>query len=264
MRRLSRCDRPGRVRLARVLALALVGPLSLSPLSAQAGAPVGSGMLHPHLAPSGSEVDPEVDPESGEPNAGALDPSIAEAQAAYGAGGEAYALGNYERAIQEFERAYSLSREPALLFNLGQAYTRWYDITDNVDDLKKARRLYENYVLNIGDTNLDEAAQAQGSADAQRRIIEVDRRIGLHEQEEADRLAAQERDKDDVREQKPVHRKAWFWVAVIGGVAVIAGGVSAGVILGGRKRGFQPELGTIGRLPPAGGATGPGTVVLRF
>lgn len=168
-----------------------------------------------------------------------VDPVVAEAQAEYAAGGDAYALGNYEQAVQHFERAYELSQEPALLFNLGQAYTRWYDISNDPEHLKKARRLYENYILNIADTGLDEEAQAQGSADAQRRITEVDRRLAQHEEQAAEADNGRKRD-------KPVHKTAWFWVAVIGGAAVVAGGITAGVVLGNRNNEFQPELGTIG------------------
>jgi hypothetical protein len=186
------------------------------------------------------------------------DPTVIEAKAEYRAGSDAYALGNYEEAVLHFERAYELSQEPALLFNLGQSYTRWYDISNDVEHLKKARRLYENYVLNVGATHLDEQGQADARADAQRRINEVDRLIAKHH--DATTGPVGEDDKTD----KPVHKKAWFWVAIIGGAAVI-GGVAAAVVVTTRPKGFEPELGIIGssfaggRSPLEGGG-----LTLRF
>lgn len=176
------------------------------------------------------------------------DPAVAEAKAEYRAGSDAYALGNYEVAVAHFERAYELTHQPELLFNLGQSYTRWYDISNDLEHLKKARRLYENYVLNVGGTDMDEEQQAQARADAQRRIAEVDRRIAQHEQ------GAPDPGPTDTP-NKPVHKKAWFWLTIVGGLAVV-GGVTAAVVLTTRKPGFEPELGTIGRAPSqAGGLT---------
>lgn len=176
------------------------------------------------------------------------DPSVIEAKSEYRAGSDAYALGNYEEAVLHFERAYELSQEPALLFNLGQSYTRWYDISNDVEHLKKARRLYENYVLNVGATHLDEQGQADARADAQRRIAEVDRLIAKH-QDAANGPVGE----DDDTSKKPVYKKAWFWVVIIGGAGAIAGGIAAGVITSGKPESFTPELGTIGRAPLEGG-----------
>jgi tetratricopeptide (TPR) repeat protein len=181
------------------------------------------------------------------------DPKVVEAKAEYRAGSDAYALGNYEEAVAHFERAYELSGQPELLFNLGQSYTRWYDISNNVDHLKKARRLYENYVLNVGATQLDEQGQADARADAQRRIAEVDRAIAKHQNANGTGPV------DDDTSDKPVHKKAWFWVAIIGGAAVI-GGVAAAVVVTTRPKGFEPELGTIGSM--SGGQAG--GLTLRF
>lgn len=180
-----------------------------------------------------------------------------EAKAAYKAGSDAYALGNYEEAVGHFERAFELSNKPALLFNLGQAYTRWYDISNDIEHLKKARRLYENYVLNIGATQLDEQEQADARADAQRRIAEVDRRISEHEEAPP----AGPIDDGEDEQNKPVYKKAWFWLAILGGAAVVGGGIATAVILTRPRDTFEPELGTIGRAP-AGGV--PGGLVLRF
>jgi hypothetical protein len=209
-----------------------------------------------HASPFGVSVSPSgvpfiwSQPESddggeGEDELDENDPTVVEAKAEYRAGSDAYALGNYEEAVLHFERAYELSQQPALLFNLGQSYTRWYDISNDVEHLKKARRLYENYVLNVGATNLDEQGQADARADAQRRITEVDRLIAKHQDATTGPVG------EDDKSNKPVHKKAWFWVAIIGGAAVI-GGVAAAVVVTTRPKGFEPELGIIGSSPSAG------------
>jgi tetratricopeptide (TPR) repeat protein len=224
--------------LAGTLAVALVGQPSLVHASPFA--------IDTAIAPGGDESGGDED-----------DPVMAEAMAEYRAGSDAYALGNYEEAVTHFERAYELTHQPELLFNLGQSYTRWYDISNDIDHLKKARRLYENYVLNVGATDLDEEQQAQASADAQRRITEVDRRIAQHEDARPGPGPDPNPNGDTDKPKKPVHKKAWFWVAIVGGLAVV-GGVTAAVVLTTRKEpGFEPELGTIG-------ASSPGGLTLRF
>jgi tetratricopeptide (TPR) repeat protein len=219
--------------LAGALALGLAGlpPVALA-------SPFAVPMIEAVTSPSGEQPEATED-----------DPTIVEAKAEYRAGSDAYALGNYEEAVAHFERSYELTHQPELLFNLGQSYTRWYDISNDLEHLKKARRLYENYVLNVGATDMDEEQQAQARADAQRRITEVDRRIAQHE--DATKPDPNTTDKP----KQPVHKKAWFWVTVVGGLAVV-GGVTAADVLTTRKPSFEPELGTIGRAPlDSGGLT---------
>jgi tetratricopeptide (TPR) repeat protein len=210
------------------LLLAPIEARALSPWAIEFAPPTSGG---DEAAPSDDEIDIEA------------------AKAEYRLASDAYALGNYEQAIEHFEKAYKLSQEPALLFDIGQAYTRWYDLSNDVEQLKKARRMYENYVINLDVTDMTDEERANARADAQRRIAEVDRRIADH------RDSNTEVDEDDDKAKKPVHKKAWFWVAIIGGIAVVTAGVTTGVVLGTRRDGFQPELGTIGLAPSSGGLT---------
>jgi tetratricopeptide (TPR) repeat protein len=219
----------------RLIASLATFALLLAPLEARALSPWAIELAPVSAGSDETSTDAAVDIEA--------------AKAEYKLASDAYALGNYERAIGHFERAYELSQEPALLFDLGQAYTRWYDLSNDVEHLKKARRMYENYVLNLDVTEMSDEDKAHARSDAQRRIAEVDRRIADHR----DAPAGDEGDEGDAK--KPVHKKAWFWVAIVGGVAVITAGVTTGVLLGTRRDGFQPELGTIGRAPSGGGFT---------
>lgn len=232
--------------LSRPLA-ALTLALSLSLVSPVAAA-------SPFALPARTSLAPATDQAPAKEAPASEAPDVAEAKTEYKAGSDAYALGNYELAVGHFERAYELSGEPALLFNIGQAYTRWYDIDNDVEHLKKARRLYENYVLNVGATDLDAEAQAEARADAQHRIREVDRRIANHED------ATNANQATDTGETKPAHKKAWFWIAIIGGAAVI-GGVTTAVILTTQPKPFEAELGTIGKR---GGTLGPGGLRVNF
>lgn len=234
--------------LARPLIASLVaGALTCVTTTPARASPFAVPTIDTGAPAAGGEDD--SDESVGDPELGEDDPLVLEAKEEYRLGSDAYALGNYEEAVGHFERAYELTHQPELLFNLGQSYTRWYDISNDLEHLKKARRLYENYVLNVGALgDLDEEQQAQARADAQRRISEVDRRIAQHEDGGG----------EDDEGRKPVHRKAWFWVAIVGGLAVV-GGVTAAVVLTTRKPGFEPELGTLGRV-----GAGPGGLTLRF
>ncbi len=177
-----------------------------------------------------------------QPASDAVDP---EAIAAYDEGSNAYAMGNYEDAVTHFERAFELSRRSELLFNLGQAYSRWYEISGDIAHLRKGRQLLENY-LSFLDEHPDQA-DPESRRQSEQRLEEVDRLIAAHDD-------GTETDPGPTDTKKPVHQKAWFWVAVVGGAAVIAGAVTTAVVLGRRNRDeFDPELGTIGRGVMPGG-----------
>jgi len=176
------------------------------------------------------------------------DEDAAEARAAYKAGTREYALGNYEVAVSHFERSFELSQRPELLFNIAQSYARWYEISNDIGHLRKAERLFKNYVSYLDtDDHPDPAARA----DAEAAIADVERLLASHESDPAN-----ETDRDD----RPVHKKAWFWVAIIGGAAAVGGAIAAGVILS-RPPPEDPELGRIGgrvggRVGPSAGGIG--------
>lgn len=175
------------------------------------------------------------------------DEDAAEARAAYKAGTREYALGNYEVAVSHFERSFELSQRPELLFNIAQSYARWYEISNDVGHLRKAERLFKNYVSSLDDDGQPDPA---ARADAEAAIADVERLIAAHGPEEGN--PSGRRDDD-----RPVHKKAWFWVALIGGAAVVGGAIAAGVVLS-RPPEDDPELGTIGagRLGPSSGGLG--------
>lgn len=105
-------------------------------------------VAHARVAP---DEPPAPEPEDTEPDGELVDDPEAPlsdrdvAASLFAEGNEAYELGQYERAIECFERAWKLAPEPELLFNLGQAEWRWFDIEPNVEHLRKARTFFENY-----------------------------------------------------------------------------------------------------------------------
>ena len=188
--------------------------------------------------------EPAGEPAPPDPNA--QDPLVdenpreMEARAAYRAGTREYAMGNFEQAVGYFERAFELSQRKELLYNLAQAYRRWYEIDPDVGYLRKSKKLYENYLAFLdAEPEPDPAAVAE----AREGMAAAERMLAEHE---ANNPAGGEDDND-----RKVHQKAWFWVVVVGSVAAVAGGVTAGVLLS-RDDSTGPELGTVGRAPGLG------------
>ena len=95
-----------------------------------------------------------------------------------------YELGQYAEAIAKFEEAWKLSPEPQLLFNLGQAQRRWFDVDPNIDHLRKSRTYFENYDKRLK----SEPSYSRQEADYVQNMIEkLDAQIELEEQKEAER-----------------------------------------------------------------------------
>ncbi len=166
------------------------------------------------------------------------DPATAAARRAYEAGEKEYRLGQFEEAAREFERAYELSALPAILYNIGLAHLRWYDVDPDIAHLRKAKVVFQNYII-----ELQKNPELGDIAEAEAVIAEIDKKIADHEAAEA-----------TVNEPKPEPvdlgpdpgKKLRLGGAVamgLGGVFVI-GGVVSGVVLGVRGQGFEDELRT--------------------
>ncbi|MBN2575264.1 MAG: hypothetical protein JXP73_11935 [Deltaproteobacteria bacterium] len=85
-----------------------------------------------------------------------------------------YDVGKYSEAIAEYEQAYLLTGDPALLFNIGQAYRLWEHPEDAI-------RAYKNY--------LRQRPDASNRADVERKISDLERVV-----EERRRSAPQQPD----------------------------------------------------------------------
>ncbi len=180
----------------------------------------------------------------------ANDPLTSDPAVEYQKGEQAYALGNYEQAVRHFERSYELSNLPDLLYNLGMSYAQWHGLSSDVNHLRKAKRLFQNYVKRLAENPAMDQSQRD---EAEAQIAKVEEQIA--EAEKAAKpvpppvaLPKPEVKPDpppqDQPAKKPIHKRGWFW-GIIAGVVVI-GAVTATAVVLSRKPGFEPELGTIG------------------
>jgi tetratricopeptide (TPR) repeat protein len=71
---------------------------------------------------------------------------IAEAKKEYDIGQTAYDLAKYDEALAHYTKAFELSKLPALLFNLAQAHRRLYETGGTLENLRRARELYNSYL----------------------------------------------------------------------------------------------------------------------
>lgn len=186
----------------------------------------------------------------GEATAADAEPSdpLEEAKAEYKKGSAAYQTGRYEDAVGHFERSFELSHRSDLLFNLGQAYARWYEVSDEPEHLRRARRLFKNYVVAVEDRPDMETSRK----DAERRIEEIGRQLEQIKEDEPEVVVGPAKPAD-----KPLYKKGWFWGTIVGVVVVAAAATTAGVLISRRNRdSFEPELGTLGELGPSSPGAG--------
>ena len=165
--------------------------------------------------------------------------STDEARKHYERASAAYALGRFAEAALEFEKAFDLKPEAALLYNAAQAHR----IARNN---QRALLLYQSYLRVFGDsiTNGDEA----------KRHIEDLRKIIESEQQPAPSArpatpaaltppASSATATKPANSGKPLVRKAWFWVSIVAAAAVVATGVGLGVAYGSRTVDPVPSQG---------------------
>jgi tetratricopeptide (TPR) repeat protein len=99
-----------------------------------------------------------------------------EAKAEFNQGNTAYNLGKYEDAVAHFEKAYSLSRVPEILFNLGQCYRKRWEDEKKSDLGRRALHYYQALVR--------EAPGSRVRADADQFIAELEPAVAAAEARE--------------------------------------------------------------------------------
>jgi tetratricopeptide (TPR) repeat protein len=191
-----------------------------------------------------------------------------EARAHFESGNAAYALGDYPAAAKEYEKAFSLRPDPALLYNAAQAHRM-------ANNKQRALLLYQNYLRVYG-------RQINNRDEVQRHISNLKHAIESEEQSqtsppttpvspgttsappppgttgtpppsgETAAPALPERGAANpavapapVRtDDRPLTKKPWFWVAVGGAAVVVAGvAIGLGVGLSGGDKDPKPSLG---------------------
>jgi tetratricopeptide (TPR) repeat protein len=156
-------------------------------------------------------------------------------------GSALYALGRYAEAAPLFERAFELKPDPALLYNAAQAYR----FTGNKT---RALTLYRNYYRLYGDS-------IPNSDEVQRQIQQLEAAIATDERAKTAPPTGMQAPRPTPTAEtspgavltasptpapKPLVKRPWFWVAVVGGAAVVATAVGVGVAVGTRGHTSPP------------------------
>ena len=87
----------------------------------------------------------------------------------------AYNLGKFADAIAKFEAAYALLKAPSLLYNLGQAHAKAYELDQDLAHLRQARVLFTNFI------KIREGA-GEATGDAKERVAAIEAEIAAKEE----------------------------------------------------------------------------------
>ncbi|MBX7077802.1 MAG: hypothetical protein K1X88_01365 [Nannocystaceae bacterium] len=163
--------------------------------TADAGAPVTADPIET-AEPAPPAETPSEPVEPVEPSA---DEKRVEAAQEFLRGSKEYEKGAYPKAIEHFERAWDLSEEPLLLFNLGQAYWKWFAVDPDVEHLRRARQSFENYDKRMrGSKDYD-------LTEIQRFIERIDEQIA-----KAEETADQRRERELRALEESERRRLWI------------------------------------------------------
>jgi tetratricopeptide (TPR) repeat protein len=166
----------------------------------------------------------------------------AAAREAYNEGEKAYRLGKFEDAAVAFERAYELSGLPDILYNIGLAHLRWYDVDPDIAHLRKAKVVFQNYVIEI-----QKNPELGDLEEAETVIAQIDEKIAA-----AEAAAGDEDDEQLPGSAEPIDYgpdpgkklRLGGAIAMGAGGLFVVGGVVSGVVLGVRGQEFEEKLAT--------------------
>lgn len=164
----------------------------------------------------------------------------------YEDGRKDYRLGRFQDAIDKWERAYSQSELPLLLYNIALAYRQLYDVSADLEDLRKGKVVLKNFlVVAERDPDVD-------PADANLLMQEIDDLVAAHEKRLENDTPAPVPEAGPPRDRPmPVPpsgedpgrklRIAGAATMGVGGVFVVAG-VVLGVVFALKGREFRDDL----------------------
>jgi hypothetical protein len=167
------------------------------------------------------------------------DPNSAKAH--FVRGTKLYDLGRYLEAAKEYEATYEIKDDPALLFNIGQAYRLGKQYPDAI-------RAYKSFLRRAPES------QQRGQIEGYLKTMqdEVDRQEAAKTPTVAPTVAPTPTPTPTpmaapapAQTERPIYKKWWLWT-IVGGV-VVAGvvvGVTVGVLAS--RDSFNPSLGKVG------------------
>lgn len=145
-----------------------------------------------------------------------------------------FALGKFEDALEQYEKAYEAKPIPDFLFNIGQCHRNLGDYEAAIFSFKKFLRLSPD-APNRDEVQelIDELEEQQARGESRR--LRVDRK----------RATDPDPDEDiGEREGRPAYKKWWFWTAV----AAVGVGAGVGIYLATRDSG--PPDTSLGNIAP--------------
>jgi len=169
----------------------------------------------------------------------------------------AYRVRDFGTTIERLDRAYRLTGATALLYDLGDAHARYYELDRNPDHLRQARAFFRTYARRIEAVKLDPGDARERVAALNRRIETVPARIPaagptVDPAEQSAPLTCPKPEAhvvDDAAERSEDRYAELSVGLVAGGVALLVPGVVMGAIYSaeGRRRTLQlEELTTLG------------------
>jgi tetratricopeptide (TPR) repeat protein len=164
------------------------------------------------------------------------------AEVLYQEGAKDYRLGRFAEAVKKWEEAYDKSERPLLLYNISLAYKGLYGITGDVNDLRKARAVMDNFLIVAqSDPDVEED-------DAADRIAEIDRMIADHKANVPPPEPDPDEPKDEPKPMGPTGPDPGRTLRIAGaatmgggGLLVVTGSV-VGIFLGVKGQEFSDEL----------------------
>jgi tetratricopeptide (TPR) repeat protein len=170
--------------------------------------------------------------------------AISDPAALYERGEQSYKLGHFDDALAAFGKSYELSKEPALLFNIGQCHRQ-------LKNHERAVFFFEEYLTDSADVS--NRAEVEALLTEERALMDADKRA--HDEEIARTAAAQaaaQKNNDAAATEDDPLKSPVVWGVGIGAaaVAVLAGTAVAVALLWPAP---DPDAGSLGTVDLRGG-----------
>lgn len=172
--------------------------------------------------PAGSaKTGPKGSAFGGKKKGGKQDPKIQEAKRLFDEGSELYAQGNYEKAIELWEKSYDLSKAPLIFDNIAHAYERFGKPKQAYEYLSKWR----------------EAAPESEHETLDARLKNLEERIRKDEQAEKERLEKEKLAREEAERKRREDAKPPVFPIVLAaaGGALVVGGVVVDIIAASKR-----------------------------
>jgi tetratricopeptide (TPR) repeat protein len=144
------------------------------------------------------------------------DPAQRAAKRHYDRGEKLFALGKFDEALDEYQKAFDAKPLPGFLFNIGQCYRNLGDYDQAIFSFKKYLKLDPNAANREKVEHLLEELEDKKERGEGQKLVKKDK-------EDKKEPPPDEPETPRPPPHKPIYSKWWFWT-VVGGVAV-AGGV---------------------------------------